>query len=126
VLRNLKLQPKPASLVSSPFVAAVDVDTCIECGICEDRCQMDALSLADSAISLDLDRCIGCGLCVGTCPTGALTLVRKPDVVQHHVPRNIIESYIRLARARGKLGLADVVRMPLRSLIDRAVVAVKR
>jgi ferredoxin len=125
VLRTLKLQPKPASLVSSPFVAAVDPDTCIDCGICVDRCQMDALSLADGAVSLDLDRCIGCGLCVSTCPTGALTLVRKPDFEQPHVPRNIIESYARLARARGKLRLADVVKMPLRSMVDRALVAIK-
>ncbi|MCP4535742.1 MAG: 4Fe-4S dicluster domain-containing protein [Chloroflexi bacterium] len=126
VLRNLKLHPKPASLISSPFVAAVDADTCIDCGICEDRCQMDALSLVDGTISLDMDRCIGCGLCVSTCPTGALTLVRKPDVEQPHVPKNILESYARLARARGKLGFADLVRMPLRSVVDRAVVTVKR
>jgi electron transport complex protein RnfB len=125
VLRNLKLQPKPASLVSSPFVAAADADTCAGCGVCIDRCQMDALSLVDGVVSLDLNRCIGCGLCVSTCPTGALTLVRKPDVEQPHVPRNIIESYIRLARARGKLGLADVVRMPLRSVVDRTLAAVK-
>jgi len=126
VLRNLKLQPKPASLVSSPFVAAADADTCAGCGTCIDRCQMDALSLEDGTISLDLDRCIGCGLCVGTCPTGSLTLVRKPDFEQPQVPRNIIEFSIRLARARGKLGLADMVRMPLRSVIDRAVVTIKR
>ena len=126
VLRNLKLQPKPASLVSSPFVAAVDADTCIDCGICVDRCQMDALSLADGAISLNLDRCIGCGLCVSTCPTGSLTLVRKPEFEQPHVPKNIIEFYLRLARARGKLGLANMVKIPLRSMVDRALAAVKR
>ncbi len=126
VLRNLKLQPKPASLVSSPFVAAFDADICAGCGVCIDRCQMDALSLADGVISLNLDRCIGCGLCVGTCPTVALTLARKPEPEQPYVPRNIIESYARLARARGKLGIKDVVRLPLRSAVDRALAAVKR
>jgi electron transport complex protein RnfB len=126
VLRNLKLQPKPASLVSSPFVAAAASDTCAGCGICVDRCQMDALSLENGTISLDLDRCIGCGLCVGTCPTGSLTLVRKPEFEQPQVPKNLIDFSIRLARARGKLGLADMVRMPLRSMVDRALVAVKR
>ena len=126
VLRNLKLQPKPASLVSSPFVAAVDAETCADCGVCVDRCQMDALSLEDGAISLDLDRCIGCGLCVSTCPTDALTLVRKPEFEQPQMPRNIIELYIRLAQARGKLGLADVIKMPLRSMIDGLSAAVKR
>ncbi|MBW1744403.1 MAG: 4Fe-4S binding protein, partial [Deltaproteobacteria bacterium] len=49
VLKNLKRYPKPASLVSTPFVAVVDTDTCEGCGTCVERCQMEALRLEEMA-----------------------------------------------------------------------------
>jgi Pyruvate/2-oxoacid:ferredoxin oxidoreductase delta subunit len=103
VLKNLKRHPQPASLVSSPFVAAVNLDTCESCGDCIDRCQMEALELDEDTVALDVDRCIGCGLCVTTCPTESLTLVRKPESEQPEVPQNMIEASIKLGKARGKL-----------------------
>ncbi len=103
VLKNLKRHPQPASLVSSPFVAAVNLDTCEGCGDCVDRCQMEALELDEDTVALDVDRCIGCGLCVTTCPTESLALVRKPESEQPEVPQNMIEASIKLGKARGKL-----------------------
>ena len=103
VLKNIKRHPKPASLVSSPFAAAVNLDTCEGCGDCVDRCQMGALELDGNTIALDVDRCIGCGLCVPTCPTESLALVRKPDSEQPDVPKNMIEAFMRLGKARGKM-----------------------
>ncbi len=117
ILRNLKRDPKPASLVSSPFRASLTTDTCNGCGACLKRCQMEALHLDDSKAALNLDRCIGCGLCVSTCPTSSLSLVRKPE--QPYVPKNIIETYIKLGKARGKLGITKVVGMQVRSKLDR-------
>ena len=119
VLRSLKTHPRPAELVATPFVAEVDVDACGGCGLCVDRCQMDALRLEDGVVALDGARCIGCGLCVPTCPTGALSLARKPEAEQPHVPRNLVDSTIRLARARGKLGVTEMAGMVTRSTIDR-------
>lgn len=118
-LRNLKNYPKPARLASTPFFAAVNIDTCEGCGICEDRCQMDAVQLADEKASVDMDRCIGCGLCVSTCPTDSMTLVRKPAYDQPHVPRNFTGAIFELGRARGKLNLGNLVMMQIRSKIDR-------
>ena len=103
VLKNIKRHPKPASLVSSPFAVTVNLDTCEGCGDCVDRCQMEALELDGNTIALDVDRCIGCGLCVPTCPTESLALVRKPDAEQPEVPKNMIEAFMRLGKARGKL-----------------------
>jgi ferredoxin len=103
VLKNIKRHPKPASLVSSPFTATVNLDTCEGCGDCVDRCQMEALELDGNTIALDVDRCIGCGLCVPTCPTESLALVRKPDSEQPEVPKNMIEAFMRLGKARGKM-----------------------
>lgn len=119
VLRNLKRYPKPASLVSSAFVASLNTDTCKGCGVCVKRCQMEAMSVADKQAVLDPDRCIGCGLCVTTCPTHSLSLLRKPKARQPYVPRDIMETHIKLGKARGKLSIGKMVSMQVRSKVDR-------
>jgi ferredoxin len=119
VLRGLKRDPKPASLVSTPFVASLNTDTCKGCGVCLKRCQMEAISLADKKAALDLNRCIGCGLCVSTCPTESLSLLRKAKAKQPYVPKDIIETHVKLGRARGKLGIGKRVGMQVRSKLDR-------
>lgn len=100
MLLHLKRSPKPALAVSSPFRAAYDAELCVGCEACIDRCQMDALAMADGRAVLDLDRCIGCGLCVGACPSGALTLARKPADLQPGVPKSQREAFILRAQAR--------------------------
>jgi len=119
VLRNLKTYPKPATLVSSPFVATAISESCSGCGVCTTRCQMGALHIEAQHAVLDPDRCIGCGLCVSTCPTGSLALARKPDSEQPRVPRSGIQSLIQLGRARGKFSTADLAWMMLKSKMER-------
>ncbi len=119
VLKNLKRHAKPASLVSTPFVVAANSETCEGCGVCEKRCQMNALKLEDETGRLDTDQCIGCGLCVSTCPTNSLTLVRKPESEQHQVPADLIKASIKLGQERGKLGTFNLVQMQLKSKLDR-------
>jgi Fe-S-cluster-containing hydrogenase component 2 len=80
---------------------------------------MDALSLRNDKAVLDVKRCIGCGLCVSTCPTKSLTLKRKPESEQVKIPKNVIETYIQLGRERGKLTTGDLIKMQLKSKIDR-------
>jgi ferredoxin len=119
VLRGLKRDPKPASLVSTPFVANLNTGTCKGCGVCVKRCQMEAISLADKKAALDLNRCIGCGLCVNTCPTDSLSLLRKPKAKQPYVPKDIVETHVKLGKAHGKLGIGKMVGMQVRSKLDR-------
>jgi NAD-dependent dihydropyrimidine dehydrogenase PreA subunit len=119
VLKNLKRHPQPASLFSTPFVALADSDTCEGCGVCVDRCQMEALELVDDEVALDVDQCIGCGLCVSTCPTNSLTLFRKSESEQQEVPKDMIESTIHLGQTRGKLGPLSLGKMQLKSKLDR-------
>lgn len=119
VLRSLKRDPKPASLVSSPFVVSLNTDMCEGCGTCTERCQMEAVYLDNGKASLDLDRCIGCGLCVTTCPTDSLSLMRKPEAVQPYVPKDIVENSIKLGQARGKMGISELIGMQVRSKLDR-------
>ncbi len=119
ILRSIKTYPKPAALASSPFVVSVRQGSCGACGTCITRCQMDALSLDSGTIRLNRDRCIGCGLCVTTCPTGSLALVRKSAAEQPKVPKNGVRHAILLARARRKLGAADLALMVVKSKVDR-------
>jgi ferredoxin len=119
VLRSLKRHPKPASVVSSPFHAVLDVEICDGCGTCETRCQMEAIWLDNGNATLNQDRCIGCGLCVTTCSTGALHLERKPLAEQTQIPKDIVDTTVRLGKARGKLNNADLIKMMVKSKVDR-------
>ena len=121
VLRTVKKHPRPASLISSPFVNSADPSTCDGCGKCVERCQMDAVRLEDERVALDTGRCIGCGLCVSTCPSGSITLVRKPEPEQPKVPRNMLETYYRLGKARGKMDIVSLAGQWIRSTKDRVV-----
>jgi ferredoxin len=100
ILLHLKKHPSPAAMASAPFVARVDPETCIGCGTCMDRCQMEALTLEDEHAVLHEERCIGCGLCVSTCPSGALTLERKPQETQPEIPKNQMEAFALRKKAR--------------------------
>jgi Fe-S-cluster-containing hydrogenase component 2 len=80
---------------------------------------MEALHVDNKKAILDLDRCIGCGLCVATCRTKSLTLLRKPEAQQSYVPKNIIETSIKLGKARGKLSIGKMASMQVKSKLDR-------
>jgi ferredoxin len=51
---------------------------CTACGICADKCQVDAVTIdeQDEYATINLDRCIGCGNCVANCPSEAMQLVK--------------------------------------------------
>lgn len=102
VLKAYKRHPNPASIVSTPFRLEVITEDCAGCGDCIERCQMDALSLVDDVVSHDERRCIGCGLCTTVCPSEALLLVRKPEEDLMSVPATTFETYVQMAKARGK------------------------
>lgn len=119
VLRHIKHDEKPAGLVSNAFSAQHDPALCLDCGLCVERCQMDAITESISGITIDHDRCIGCGLCISECPSGALTLVRKPDADRVRIPGNTLDTYVRLGQARNKLGVRKIMSIALRSGLDR-------
>jgi ferredoxin len=102
ILKNMKTLDKPARYVNSSYYAVVDAENCTACGVCEERCQMDAVTI-DEVAEIDLDRCIGCGLCVPTCEYEAIRLVEKAETEKWVPPKNIVETYINIAQERGKL-----------------------
>jgi Fe-S-cluster-containing hydrogenase component 2 len=118
VLRAIKSHPRPAEFVSSPFRAAFEPSTCADCGVCLERCPMEALSRGpEGSVRLDAVRCIGCGLCVTTCPSQSLTLVRKPGEEQRDVPATFRQTYVEMARRRGKLKPVPLARAWIRTKI---------
>lgn len=119
VLRTVKTYPKPAELMAAAFVVRFDAALCNGCGVCENRCQMDALAITHKTVQLVQDRCIGCGLCVSTCTTGALSLTRKPRAQQSRVLANMATALLRTAWKRKKIGPLGVAVAIGRSQRDR-------
>jgi Pyruvate/2-oxoacid:ferredoxin oxidoreductase delta subunit len=67
-------------LASSGYIAKIDQETCIECGVCHDTCQFFALDFSDDGpTQVDFDKCMGCGICVNQCSQDAIELVLEPE-----------------------------------------------
>ncbi|MHA2287566.1 MAG: ATP-binding protein [Promethearchaeota archaeon] len=101
LLVNQKKFNSPAQYFASNYYAELDSDVCVNCGVCESRCNMDAITIKDGKYLLDLTRCIGCGNCSLACPVKAITLVKKQEEVLP--PKNGFETYKAIAIEKMKL-----------------------
>ena len=89
IIQSMKRGVIPMGAVSS-FIVMMNEDECSGCGVCIDRCQMDALSLDGAMLVRNAERCIGCGLCISVCPTEALKLeLRKGALVPPYDQREL-------------------------------------
>jgi ferredoxin len=77
MLRGVMYSPSPGHTAIVNWMIEVDHDTCSGCGLCIDRCWMNALKMEGDVAVVDTNRCIGCGLCQYVCVTDALNLVSK-------------------------------------------------
>lgn len=50
----------------------VNPKKCIACGLCVDKCDVDAITM-DEAAFIHSDKCVGCAGCIAVCPVGAIT-----------------------------------------------------
>jgi len=57
--------------------AEIDLDKCVECGLCKENCRFNAIS-DENGFTVDPFACEGCGVCEAVCPAGAVSL--KPAV----------------------------------------------
>ncbi|MBN1635739.1 MAG: 4Fe-4S binding protein [Deltaproteobacteria bacterium] len=102
VLIALNKHPRPAEMVFSNYFAEIEKDLCSGCGICEEKCQMGAITINEENIaSINLDRCIGCGLCVVACPVEAAVLKSKPAEKRLIPPATTAEQMYEMVRKRG-------------------------
>ncbi|MEO0680000.1 MAG: formate dehydrogenase subunit alpha [Pseudomonadota bacterium] len=92
-----KVEAKAVPLLDASHVAMrVNLDACIQCGLCERACREvqvnDVISLSgrgrgtqvvfDFADPMGESTCVGCGECVQACPTGALMPAAAMDAAQ--------------------------------------------
>ena len=101
VLRSVAEFSVPTAVASSGFVAVVDVDLCIGCGDCLERCQFGALTVPDDLLLVDAGCCVGCGLCVTVCPTEALSMARRAEGEISSLPENLGDWRAQRAKSRG-------------------------
>lgn len=63
--------------VEGPRSGEVTIDrvSCQTCGVCVNKCPVDAMSLEDEVVSVDPEKCIKCGECESICPVRAVKLI---------------------------------------------------
>ncbi|MBN1271181.1 MAG: hypothetical protein JXB26_02825 [Candidatus Aminicenantes bacterium] len=71
-------------MVKSDYVAETNIQACIHCGACAERCLFDARHFKNSRLVFNAALCAGCGLCVTTCPAECTTL--KPRRLKRENP----------------------------------------
>lgn len=99
-LSSLKRLPNPADFTTSNYYAKIDEDLCIGCGVCIERCQMDAITPKNNVFVIEQRRCIGCGNCALECPSDAISLFEKEKL--KIPPKNVEELNSIMAKERNE------------------------
>jgi NAD-dependent dihydropyrimidine dehydrogenase PreA subunit len=113
VLTTAKKQSQPARFFVSNYYARIDAALCKGCGVCVQRCQMDAIIQEGKNFRVDLDRCIGCGLCVTKCKLEAVKLIKKAKVTVPPMNTEILYLSILMERAGRKKMIVNMLRLLL-------------
>lgn len=115
MLRLQKMLPKPVDFWATNYCASVNAGICTGCGICVERCQVNAVTVDDRTgkASINLNRCIGCGNCVSTCPTASMSLLKKEK--ETVPPQDSEELYdVIMTNKKGTLGKIKLAKKLLR------------
>ncbi len=60
---------------STSYLSIIDADMCTGCGICVERCPVDAITIDSDGTAVREEKyCIGCGICARFCPEQAISL----------------------------------------------------
>jgi ferredoxin len=76
-LQLMKKYQRPDLTAHADYIAEVDTNACVQCGVCVKRCVFGAQENNGKSVVFHQDSCYGCGLCVTKCPTGAITMRRR-------------------------------------------------
>jgi Na+-translocating ferredoxin:NAD+ oxidoreductase subunit B len=113
VLTTAKKQSRPARFFASNYYARIDMALCKGCGICVQRCQMEAITCVNKNFKVDPDRCIGCGLCVTKCKPEACKLIKKDKVKVPPINTEILYLSILREKAGRKKMIVNMLRLLL-------------
>ncbi len=76
----------PNALVTSNYLARIQEETCVGCGLCAKACPIDAIAMVPlekpesrkkQNAHVDTSLCVGCGVCALKCPTKACLLTKR-------------------------------------------------
>ncbi|MEE9912319.1 MAG: 4Fe-4S binding protein [Deltaproteobacteria bacterium] len=101
ILRGRTQLNHPHAFDTSRFAALVKSDDCMACGVCAERCPMQAIEIGEDAALVHEEKCIGCGLCVSTCAAGAMNLVERKQIPA--VPATTQEMAMKILQEKGRL-----------------------
>lgn len=110
MMQSIRRYGITGAVVSSNWVAHVDLDMCRGCKKCARACPANAVTMVDNEgrglrkywAIVDPDACLGCGVCDEVCRFGAHSMVPR----EHRVftPETTFDRVVAMAVERGKLG----------------------
>jgi Pyruvate/2-oxoacid:ferredoxin oxidoreductase delta subunit len=82
----------PNALVTSNYIAGIQEDTCVGCGLCVKACPINAIAMVPlekpesrkkQDARVDTSLCVGCGVCALKCPTRSCLLTKRGQRLIH-------------------------------------------
>lgn len=110
MMQSIRRHDITGAIVSSNWMAHVDLDMCRGCKKCFRACPADAITMVDNEgqgkrkywAIVDPDRCLGCGVCDEACRWHAHSMI--PREARVFTPENTFDRMVTMAIERGTLG----------------------
>ncbi len=91
----------PRAVAKANFISVVtDIESCTQCGTCEEKCPFHAIVLGPSAPEIDSKKCMGCGICVVNCSSKVLSLKREDREV---IYKNLLDLGLKVAKETNRI-----------------------
>ena len=100
LLRGRTQHNHPHAFEPSRFQAHINDLLCTGCGICTQRCPVNAIDVSNGITVVDVTGCIGCGLCISGCPENAIVFNECKKIPE--IPATIIDMGIKVAKDKGR------------------------